>query len=62
MYSLVGDKEIPWRNGGVIITPPRRAHAHFNSGSEMMRSLVIQDGPLYYNCRSVGFEWTEDVT
>jgi gentisate 1,2-dioxygenase len=60
-FSLIGDQNVRWRRFGVIVTPPRLAHSHFNQGSEMMRSLVVQDGPVFYNCRSVGFEWTDEV-
>ena len=60
-YSLIGKDKVPWERFGVIVTPPRLAHSHFNAGTEMMRSLVVQDGPVFYNCRSVGFEWTDDL-
>jgi gentisate 1,2-dioxygenase len=60
MHSLIGNEKVQWRTFGAIVTPPRLAHSHFNVGADFMRSLVIQDGPVFYNCRSVGFEWTED--
>jgi gentisate 1,2-dioxygenase len=60
-YSLIGEERVEWRLHGVIVTPPRLAHSHVNAGTEMMRSLVVQDGPVFYHCRSVGFEWTETV-
>jgi gentisate 1,2-dioxygenase len=60
-YSIIGDQRVPWRRFGVMVTPPRLPHSHVNPGAEMMRSLVVQDGPLFYHCRSVGFEWLEDA-
>jgi gentisate 1,2-dioxygenase len=60
-YSLIGEEKVRWRKFEVMVTPPRLAHSHINAGTEMMRSLVVQDGPVFYNCRSVGFEWTDDA-
>ena len=60
-YSLIGDEKVAWQNAAVIVTPPRVAHSHVNEGTEMMRALVVQDGPVFYNCRSVGFEWTDET-
>ena len=60
IYSLIGDEKVEWRRFGVMVTPPRLPHSHVNPGPEMMRSLVVQDGPLFYYCRSVGFEWLEE--
>ena len=40
-----------------MITPPAALHSHINDGDGLMKSMVIQDGGLYYHCRTIGFSF-----
>ena len=40
-----------------MVTPPAELHAHHNEGTDMMLSIVAQDGGLFYHARVVGFGW-----
>jgi hypothetical protein len=41
----------------VMITPPTRLHSHHNDGDELALFLIVQDGGLYYHCRTMGFSF-----
>jgi gentisate 1,2-dioxygenase len=57
IYSVIEGERIDWHQYAIIITPPADLHEHHNEGDEMMRSLVVQDGSLYYHLRTVGFSF-----
>ncbi|VTU46060.1 hypothetical protein [Variovorax sp. PBL-E5] len=58
VYSMVAGERIDWIPFGLMVTPARAMHSHHNRGAGMMKSLVLQDGALYYQLRNPGFAWT----
>ena len=56
-YSLIGGKRVDWQENAVMVTPPGDVHSHHNDGNEQMTCLIVQDGGLYYHCRTMGFEF-----
>lgn len=61
VYSMVNGQRIDWIPFGLMVTPPQAVHSHHNRGPHMMKSLVLQDGALYYQLRNAGFAWTDGV-
>jgi gentisate 1,2-dioxygenase len=57
-HSMVGDTRVDWERHAVMITPPADLHSHHNHGDEMALFLIVQDGGLYYHCRTMGFSYT----
>jgi gentisate 1,2-dioxygenase len=56
-YSLIDGQRADWEPNAVMITPPTRLHSHHNEGEEMALFLIVQDGGLYYHCRTMGFSF-----
>ncbi|MDH3660068.1 MAG: cupin domain-containing protein [Alphaproteobacteria bacterium] len=59
-YSMIDGKRVDWQPGAVMVTPPGDVHSHHNDGDEIMTCLIVQDGGLYYHCRTMGFEFVDD--
>jgi gentisate 1,2-dioxygenase len=59
-FSMIDGKRVDWQPGAVMVTPPGAVHSHHNDGDEMMTCLIVQDGGLYYHCRTMGFEFIDD--
>ena len=59
-YSMIDGKRVDWQPGAVMVTPPGAVHSHHNDGDEIMTCLIVQDGGLYYHCRTMGFEYVDD--
>ena len=57
-YSLIDGERVDWEPNAVMITPPTRMHSHHNEGAAMALFLIVQDGGLYYHCRTMGFSFT----
>jgi gentisate 1,2-dioxygenase len=57
VHSVIEGERIDWHQYAIMITPPANLHEHRNEGDEMMRSLVVQDGSLYYHLRTIGFSF-----
>ncbi len=57
VYSVIEGERVDWRPNALLITPPADLHEHHNEGEQMMRSLVVQDGGLYYHLRTIGFSF-----
>jgi len=57
VYSVIEGDRIDWHQYAIMITPPADLHEHHNEGDELMRSLVVQDGGLYYHLRTIGFSF-----
>jgi gentisate 1,2-dioxygenase len=57
MHSIIEGQRIDWRQYAAMITPPAALHSHINAGDGLMKSMVIQDGGLYYHCRTIGFSF-----
>ena len=57
VYSMIEGRRTDWQVNAVMVTPPAELHAHHNEGTDMMLSIVAQDGGLFYHARVVGFGW-----
>ena len=57
VYSVIEGERVDWHQYAIMITPPADLHEHHNEGDEMMLSLVVQDGGLYYHLRTIGFSF-----
>jgi gentisate 1,2-dioxygenase len=56
-YSLIDGERTDWEPETVMITPPTAFHSHHNDGSELALFLIVQDGGVYYHCRTMGFSY-----
>ena len=56
-YSLIDGKRADWEPNTVMITPPAAFHSHHNEGQELALFLIVQDGGVYYHCRTMGFSY-----
>jgi gentisate 1,2-dioxygenase len=56
-YSLIDGERAEWEPHTVMITPPTAFHSHHNDGSELALFLIVQDGGVYYHCRTMGFSY-----
>ncbi len=57
VYSVIEGARVDWHPYAIMITPPADLHEHHNDGDALMRSLVVQDGGLYYHLRTIGFSF-----
>jgi len=57
VYSVIEGNRLDWHPYALMITPPAELHEHHNEGDTPMLSLVIQDGGLYFRCRTIGFSF-----
>jgi gentisate 1,2-dioxygenase len=58
-YSMIGGHRVDWQKDAVMVTPPADVHSHHNDGDEQMTCLIVQDGGLYYHCRTMGFQYAD---
>ncbi len=56
-YSRLDGERVDWEPDTVMITPPTRLHSHHNEGDRLALFLIVQDGGLYYHCRTMGFSY-----
>jgi gentisate 1,2-dioxygenase len=56
-YSLIDGKRANWEPQTVMLTPPAAFHSHHNDGNELALFLIVQDGGVYYHCRTMGFSY-----
>ena len=56
-YSLIDGERAEWEPNTVMITPPAAFHSHHNEGTELALFLIVQDGGVYYHCRTMGFSY-----
>jgi gentisate 1,2-dioxygenase len=56
-YSLIDGERADWEPYTVMITPPAAFHSHHNDGSRLALFLIVQDGGVYYHCRTMGFSY-----
>ena len=56
-YSTIDGRRVDWEPDTVMITPPGAMHSHHNDGDELALFLIVQDGGLYYHCRTMGFAY-----
>lgn len=56
-YSITGGERTDWSPHAVFVTPPGAVHSHHNEGPALAKFLIVQDGGLYYHCRTMGFAY-----
>jgi gentisate 1,2-dioxygenase len=56
-YSMIDGARVDWEPNTVMITPPAQLHSHHNEGDDLALFLIVQDGGLYYHCRTMGFSY-----
>ncbi len=56
-YSTIDGERVDWQAGATMITPPLAAHSHHNEGDRLATFLIVQDGGLFYHCRTIGFSF-----
>ncbi len=55
--SVIEGTRVAWEPDAVMITPPGDLHSHHNEGRRVGLFLIVQDGGLYYHCRTMGFSY-----
>jgi gentisate 1,2-dioxygenase len=58
-YSMIDGKRVDWQPFAAMVTPPADVHSHHNDGDETMTCLIVQDGGLYYHCRTMDFRYAD---
>jgi gentisate 1,2-dioxygenase len=56
-YSMVSGVRKDWAPYVTMVTPPTSVHSHHNEGKGLANWLIVQDGGLYYHCRTMGFRF-----
>jgi gentisate 1,2-dioxygenase len=56
-YSMVDGMRKDWLPYATVVTPPTCVHSHHNGGPALANWLIVQDGGLYYHCRTMGFRF-----
>ena len=56
-YSIVDGVRKDWAPWVTTVTPPTSYHSHHNMGNKRAKFLIVQDGGLYYQGRTMGFSF-----
>ena len=56
-YSIVDGVRKDWAPWVTTVTPPTSYHSHHNIGNKRAKFLIVQDGGLYYQGRTMGFSF-----
>ena len=59
-YSNVDGVRVDWAPHVTMITPPGAVHSHHNEGDTLAKWLIVQDGGLYYHCRTLDFQYADE--
>jgi gentisate 1,2-dioxygenase len=59
-YSMVGGVRKDWARYATMVTPPGSMHSHHNEGEAPANWLIVQDGALYYHCRTMEFRFENE--
>ncbi len=59
-YSNVDAVRVDWAPYATMITPPGAVHSHQNEGHKTAMWLIVQDGGLYYHCRTLDFQYADE--
>jgi len=57
IHSMIDGKRVNWSTGAAQITPATLLHSHHSTGTQRMRSFVIQDEGLHHYTRTPGFSF-----
>lgn len=58
-YSMVDGVRKDWSPYITTVTPAKSVHSHHNDGGTNANWLIVQDGGIYYHCRTMGFRFEE---
>lgn len=58
-YSKVDGVRKDWSPYVTMVTPAKSVHSHHNDGAKLANWLIVQDGGIYYHCRTLGFRFGE---
>jgi gentisate 1,2-dioxygenase len=59
-HTRIDGEPMAWSLGMTLVTPPGALHSHHNEGAgTRARFLIVQDGALYYHCRTMGFAFED---
>ena len=56
-YSIVDGVRKDWAPWVTTVPPPPSYHSHHNMGNKRAKFLIVQDGGLYYQGRTMGFSF-----
>lgn len=56
-HSLVKNERSDWQRYATMITPAASAHSHHNEGDKVALFLIVQDGGVFYQARTIGFAY-----
>lgn len=56
-HSVVDGERKDWAPWVTTVTPPVSYHSHHNKGDKLAKFLIVQDGGLYYQARTMGFSF-----
>jgi gentisate 1,2-dioxygenase len=54
-HSVVDGSTVNWSRFATFVTPGGATHSHHNGSLANALLLIVQDGGLYYHCRTMGF-------
>ena len=57
-FSMIDGVRKDWSPWSTVVTTPGSVHSHHNEGSGQANWLIVQDGGLYYHCRTMGFSYS----
>lgn len=57
-HSMIDNARVDWRPYATMTTPATAFHSHHNQGERLATFLIVQDGGLFYHCRTIGFSFT----
>lgn len=57
-FSMIDGVRKDWEPWATVVTPPESVHSHHNDGTGQANWLIVQDGGLYYHCRTMGFSYS----
>ena len=58
-YSMIDGERVDWQTYATMVTPLGAAHSHHNEGDRLATFLIVQDGGLFYHCRTIGVSFAE---
>jgi gentisate 1,2-dioxygenase len=58
-HSVVDGGMVRWSRFATFVTPGGAVHSHHNESLADALLLIVQDGGLYYHCRTMGFAIVE---
>ena len=56
-YSQGDGQRCDWTPGATLVTPAGAPHSHHNDGTALATFLIVQDGGLYYEGRTMNFQF-----